>query len=744
MTVAFIDSETLCPLDIKTAGSAKYARHPEADAFGWYWAFDAEHVQRWSPPWCHPDPQQISGERGPLQRLLDHVEAGGIVIAWNVYFDWLIWNLVMVPKYGWPPLKIEQCLDAQAQAEGSLLPGGLDAACKALNTKHKKNNRGKKLISLLCTDTRTGVMAKMQGTHPAQAVGDAPDPAAYLALLREFRDYGGDDIPSMRDVWNKTRPLSVEEWREYWAHFAINDRGKYVDVEFAAAASKFASVEKARISERLVDLSGDSKMTIGAHTRKARWMFDALAPAPELQMLVQVFDKDGRPAEDKKGNPKFCFDKSVRASVLAGLAEPEHAELFEQDAFDTVLEFAESVEAGNSAAATKYPKVVSFACDDQRLRGGYVFNGGGPGRFSSRGVQEHNLTRTPITKPIHGDGKPHYDPNYAMDFIEYVVWLGKQKSADYEHHAKVLEAEYGAPITRLLGRALRPTIQAPPGKLLAWCDWSSIEARKLPWLAKSNSAELKLDVFRRFDAGEGPDVYRVAAGGINHIPPEAVTDKQRQEGKVLELSLGFGGGHRALRNMAKNYGVFLTEERAKDLVQSWRKNNDWATSFWYALKDAAASAMCHEKTWFPVGRVSYAFFPELMNGSLVCVLPSGRPLVYPNARYVPILNEHTGKVRNELTYKRAWGQSYIRVKLWHGILAENVTQASAACLLRAKLVELEDVAVAHTHDEIVVEGPEDGIEPLRDRVYSTMITLPKWAEGLPIAAEANYGPFYAK
>ena len=48
------------------------------------------------------------------------------------------------------------------------------------------------------------------------------------------------------------------------------------------------------------------------------------------------------------------------------------------------------------------------------------------------------------------------------------------------------------------------------------------------------------------------------------------------------------------------------------------------------------------------------------------------------------------------------------VRLWGGLLAENVTQAFCAGLLRNVLSELGDIGkylVAHVHDEVILEAP---------------------------------------
>jgi len=91
-----------------------------------------------------------------LHVLLDHVANGGKIAAWNAMFEYAIWNCVCVPKYGWPPLKLEQCIDSMAIAAANNVPQSLDDAGDFLATDYKKDGIGKKLIQKLCKPTIRG------------------------------------------------------------------------------------------------------------------------------------------------------------------------------------------------------------------------------------------------------------------------------------------------------------------------------------------------------------------------------------------------------------------------------------------------------------------------------------------------------------------------------------------------------------------------------------------------------------
>ena len=136
-----------------------------------------------------------------------------------------------------------------------------------------------------------------------------------------------------------------------------------------------------------------------------------------------------------------------------------------------------------------------------------------------------------------------------------------------------------------------------------------------------------------------------------------------------------------------------------------------------------------------------------MHGTLICSLPSGRWLVYPQFKHERV--EETDKhgrvtTRIETSFVRGFGSGHARIKLWHGMLAENITQAVAADLLRNALVNVEDAAVLHTHDEIVCEVRESAASSAQRRIRAAMTELPDWAAGLPATVSVNSGPYYTK
>ena len=276
--------------------------------------------------------------------------------------------------------------------------------------------------------------------------------------------------------------------------------------------------------------------------------------------------------------------------------------------------------------------------------------------------------------------------------------------------------EYGD-VGEALSKCVRPMIAAPKGKTLVWGDWSSIEARVLPWLA---NAEHRLEIFREIDADpSSPDIYIRSAADMRGLDVanlwhlyKVEEDKEakniRQEGKVAELALGFGGASGALANMAANYGLFFSEEDMKRIVGDWRKANQLAKDFWDEVWEAFVCAVQTPGTPFKAGKVVYIGIAGYLGDvTVMCYLPDGRPLCYRNVKYETrtVVNKDTGEEEEKTGFTFAGNHG--RKGLWYGTLVENITQAVAASLLRKALCVLEydwygTLQVrGHTTDEII-------------------------------------------
>jgi hypothetical protein len=193
----------------------------------------------------------------------------------------------------------------------------------------------------------------------------------------------------------------------------------------------------------------------------------------------------------------------------------------------------------------------------------------------------------------------------------------------------------------------------------------------------------------------------------------------------------------------------MGDEQAQAMVYRWREANPWARRFWNTLWEAVKNAMEAHLTRFEAGRVSYMFVPDYLGGSLLCGLPCGRLLTYPQCRWEKVekVNPLTGleEEMTQLGYRKGHGRSH----LWYGKACENVVQATAGSLLRAKLAALDtqsDVlpCVLHTHDDICVEVPETHEAAAKLALQAIMTKAEPWSGGLPLAAKTTANIWFTK
>jgi DNA polymerase len=316
--------------------------------------------------------------------------------------------------------------------------------------------------------------------------------------------------------------------------------------------------------------------------------------------------------------------------------------------------------------------------------------------------------------------------------------------------------------------SLRKSLIAPPGHKLVVVDSSQIEARVLAWIA---GAEDLLHLFRRSDE-TGGDFY--AARGqafFGHPLSKEKTPHERQIAKALVLGLGYGMGWKKcatelLKGMlgtdpvvftatdAAKYGVdlaafagkFGAEARAVKtrltpedfeihaavaayFVRQYRRTSPRITRFWADMQDAL-SRLCY-------GGEGYGLGPITIEHRAIR-LPDGSRIRYPG------LEEKDG----EYTYA---GRGKSRLKAYGGLLAENVVQGIARCIVFDQALRVQSLVrplggriVMTVHDEVVAMVPGEHAKAVLAAALLEMRTLPNWCEGLPLAATGGIGQNYGE
>jgi DNA polymerase len=697
------------PLDLKAAGTFRYVAEASTRAVVLAYAIGDVPALTW-----HADGAILDWDNAP-DNLRAAFERGATFAAWNASFDAAVWNYATL---GFPLLVPERIIDPMVQAGVSNLPTDLESASRYLGGAGKQKD-GKALIRLFC----------IEGANPR----------GYPAEWKRFLAYARQDIGAMREVYRRTRPLPQEEWQQYWAFERINRRGVTLDLPYVRHAAALVAEDAIAIGRRLVKLTDGAVTRVTQAKRLATWLHDNLVDATMREILTIGVDDDA-----EADNPQELSLERDRVARVLAMLDAKHANGGLSPDEAQAHEAATLRLYGAGAAPKKFARLEAQQVDGV-LRGQYRFAGAGQtGRMTSRGAQIQNLTRDVLGE----------DGGAESPLVEAI-----RKGCDYAALAATSPAD--VPAARKLALIVRPALVAGPGKLFVWSDWSAIEARITPWLAASEGAEKILDIFRASDRDPSlPDSYTVAAADIFHNDARAVTKPERQIGKVVILSCIFGGGVGALKAMALSYRIHFEDAEARRIVDAWREANPWAREFWGAHRDgesfglwgAAMSAWELPGSIATAGRLAFIYREDYLGGTLFMALPSGRLLTYPRPRWreVEVLGKDgkpTGEKRNEMSFRRAHG----RVKLWHGTLAENATSATAADILRATATRIEtNPALAFmpirmtTHDEIVCEVDAARAEEAKAILRREMLTLPSWAEGLPLQSEESVCTRYTK
>ncbi len=564
-----------------------------------------------------------------------------------------------------------------------------------------------------------GHAVMMQLCKPREVKADGTivwwDKVQFAAKYDLLNVYCMNDVEVERQLHKRLVALKASELELWHLDQLINDRGIQVDEKLCVKARQIVKATADRLDKEM------SRVT----------EFRVTACSQVQQLLLFVRD---RGVDVSSLNKETITDLLIR-----------------DDLPDDVRRALEIRREAAKASVAKIDALMRGKGVDGRARGLLQFHAASTGRWAGRRFQPQNLLR-----PEDG-----FDVEQAIEDI-------------LEGDPDTVAMLYEQPLS-VVGNCIRGMVVAGEGKRLVTADFANIEGRGIAWLA---GERWKLDAFRAFDAGTGPDLYKVAAGGIFGVRPQDIgKDMRRQIGKVAELALGYQGGPSAFRMMAKTYGLKIEEQYdvimgaadaqfideaadawgeygkrsgiakrawipAEVVKRAWRAKHPRIVQFWNDLEGAAVMAIESPGKIVKCGKVSF----RVAGSFLWLCLPSRRVLCYP---YPKIVDKETswGTKKPTIcfkgvdTYTRKWGETHT----YGGKLAENVTQAIARDVLADAMVRLEMAGypiVLTVHDEVVAE-PENGFGSL-DEFEDLMGIVPDWATGLPVAVEGWEGARYRK
>lgn len=724
----FVDFETQSLAEIDETGGYIYAQHPSTrilmcsviiDSTYHMWIPDYIKVDtsRWLPQSLWPNeltphhPVRLyRGSVLPLE-IQDQCEERPCV-AHNAYgFDRYIWERFCKSRPQW--------LDSLYLARLSARSGRLDTLSKSILGIGK--DRAKKLLPILTT-AKVDMFGGLQ--YPSVKPGD----------LQAFARYAIADTELVRRLWHgelSTVPVEADVIR---VHNDINARGVKVDVPLLRTienVSRYSTEEAAKEVDRLTG----GKIPPNK-LRSTQTVHDWLE-----SYGITITDESRL---DKQGKPKLSLRKEVVQKYIDSPYLVESHLHSIKEIPPVVIKVLELRMKALRITDAKVKKAQKRVDKDGRIRDLISYAVAGTRRFSSNGVQIHNLPRgnkwlnSNLQKLVNIASTPCNDVRKTYNAIKEVL------------------PDNSVTVDDVCSSLLRPSIVASKNKLLLIADWSQIEARGIAWIAD----EQKL--LNLFAAHRDP--YKELASKIFGVPYEQVTDDMRQVGKVGILGLGYGMADTKFRIFAANSGVDLVKagvnatavvDTYRDTYQKiagWRPRNKATGELSHyrvggVWRDLSKAVMDCVSTRQP-HHVAKCYF-HMQGKDLICVLPSGGQLYYPNARVEDVIPPYVWTMNLPPNPKATVVYDSNRgVKsLFGGLLAENIVQAISRDILATALVRFDKVnlhCIMHVHDEPVCEEDESKANSLLPVMINEMIRPIEWAPDFPLHAEGYVSPRFVK
>jgi DNA polymerase len=716
-SVLSLDFETKSAINLKKVGASRYARDPTTGVWCAAWAIDDDPFSLWYP-----------GLSAVPHKLLDHIESGGTVSAWNAPFELEIWRHVILRDYPhFPELKIEQLDCTMARALASSLPGKLEVAAIALGIADQKDMAGHRLMMKMCVPTKAW---RDNPVGPPQWHDKPGD-------LERLGEYCIQDGKTERSARKQIDPLSPRERQTWIMDRIINDRGVRIDIPNVQRALKIVEKEKKRLNKELVskDVTDGSVETVGSKT------------------FLPWLDTQGLKLENLKKR---------RVSRLLRSDAP----------MTPVARRALEIRLEGAKASTAKLNAMLNTCDELGIcRGLLRYHVATTGRWAGSLWQPHNLMR-PEFPGIDNDEE-------VIEAVEHCIRLFGDELCGED----IIRLIYCDPMPAV-ANCMRGLVIPEDGCEFIGGDFTGIENRMLMWLAEE---EWMLARFREFDAADAETKkllcnYKLTYSKSFGVPIEKVTKKQRLYGKVGALACGFAGAVGAYLGMGDNYDLvpsdvakaareatpddlwnrtaerFPTDPRwqfgldrdtwtgIKIVVDAWRAAHPNVTQSWWHWQDCCIEAVKRKGQVITsrCGRIKFAANQHF----LLIRLPSGRFLHYarPSIHEVPnISGQGTRLAVKYYGLDKIKKTTWVQRTLTPQIISENITSGTARDALNDAMFRLEENKYPvhlHLHDEAVCQVRK-GFGDVKE-FEAILCDSKPWLDGLPVAAAAWRGPRFRK
>lgn len=677
MHVMAVDIETFSDVDIKESGAYAYAESPAFEILLIAYKLDEDPVKvidltRFHDSGTWDDPAY----RLENLRYIDPEFADCLIDNHVIKTAYNAnFERTCLAAYFKAPMHPEQWRCTAVHAATLGLPATLGAVGEALGLPEdkQKDKTGKALIQYFCKPCKP---TKANGGRTRNLPEHAPE------KWEQFVEYNRQDVITECAIREKVSvyPITHSEQELWNLDQQMNDNGIRLDMSFVRNILEYDETYQDRLKEEAREITGlDNPNSL---SQLKNWF------RVRYGLEIESITKDTIPEIKEK----------LEQAVMDGL--------FFSEEIRPAIRMLEIRQELGKTSTKKYAAMKNAVCRDGRLRGILQFYGANrTGRWAGRIVQVHNL------------------PQNKIPDIE----LARKLVAEGEFD--VLEMLFeGVPF--VFSQLIRTAFIPSDGCRFCVADFSAIEARVIAWLANE---QWRLEVFRTHGK-----IYEASASQMFHVPIENIKkgSKLRQQGKVAELALGYGGAFGAIKAMDKSGSI--PDDEIPMLVANWRRASPNICRFWRETEAAAKTAIRERRTVQLKNGIAFSY----INRILFIRLLSGRKLAYFDARL-----EDTRKGES-ITYagveqnSKRWG----RLETWGGKLVENIVQATARDCLAETMKKVSEAGyriVMHVHDEIIADVPKQDTDALK-KITDLMAEEISWAPGLLLRGDGYETPFYKK
>lgn len=339
--MAYIDLETWGTRSVMDLGASAYSKQPDAEILMMAYSFESDPLDIKSIK------QWMLGDPFPSD-LLYHIKHGGLMSAWNVWFEKCFWYNVGRPKYGFPTVHPDNWRDSMAKGLSHSLPMSLDGACSALriSEEHHKQS-GKKLIQMFSCPQKDG--SRILPEHR---------PAEWI----NYRTYNKYDVLAERAIDEQLPDLKPHELKRWKLNQKINERGVPIDVVSSKAIYPKVTLAQGNLANEISDLTNQRILRPTMTKRIVTYMNENGVALPNCQA-----DTITDALKGMYGTPNETCRKILEIRTHAG-----------------------------KSSVGKFKRFIDMADENNLIKGTLVFRGTITGRDISKDINMLNLAKPTV------------------------------------------------------------------------------------------------------------------------------------------------------------------------------------------------------------------------------------------------------------------------------------------------------------------------------------------------------------